>query len=150
VPTLMRRIAETVHAGERLDSVRIAHLAGEPIEWSDLETCSRTFAHDVFLYANLGSTECGIYLHWFINREISNPATRPPAGRPSPDYKVTIVTDDGTAVTQGEIGEIVVSSRFMAPGNWDGLDLQVHPFPSDPTDPKVRVLHTGDLGRRRL
>jgi acyl-coenzyme A synthetase/AMP-(fatty) acid ligase/acyl carrier protein len=149
VPTLMRRIAETVDPGERLDSVRIVHLAGEPIEWSDLETCRRTFAQNAFLYANLGSTECGIYLHWFINRAISNPTTRPPAGRPSSAYNVTIVTDDGAPVTDGEIGEIVVASRFMAPGNWHGLDLQVHPFPRDPADPKVRVFHTGDLGRRR-
>jgi acyl-coenzyme A synthetase/AMP-(fatty) acid ligase len=146
VPTLMRRITEGLNPGERMDSVRLVYLGGERIEWSDLDACRRSFARDAFLYACFASTECGTYLHWFMDRALSDPVIQPPAGRPA-TAKVTILADDGTPVSDGEIGEIVVAGRFIACGYWQGSDLQN--FPSDPADPKVRVFQTGDLGRRR-
>jgi amino acid adenylation domain-containing protein len=149
VPTLMRRIAESLNPGERLDSVRLVYLGGDRIEWSDLEACRRSFARNVFLYASFSGTECGTHLHWFIDRALSHPAIQPPAGRPASACNVTIVADDGSPVADGEIGEIVVASPSIACGYWQGVDLQVRAFPSDPADPKVRVFQTGDLGRRR-
>jgi amino acid adenylation domain-containing protein len=148
VPTLMRRIVESLDPGERLDSVRLTYLGGERIEWSDLEASRQSFAHDGFLYACFASTECGTYLHWFMDQALSHPEMRPPAGRPA-TANVTIVTDEGSLVADGEIGEIVVTGRSVASGYWEGSDLPVRAFPSDPADPKARRYETGDLGRRR-
>jgi amino acid adenylation domain-containing protein len=147
VPTLMRRIAEFLKPGERLDSVRIAYLAGDRIEWSDLEACSRSFTSDVLLYTSLSSTECGTYLHWIMDRSLSHSAIQPPAGHPVPGCKVTIVADHGSPIADGESGEIVVAARSTACGYWQGSDVQLRAFPNDPADPKARVFHTGDLGR---
>jgi amino acid adenylation domain-containing protein len=146
VPTLMRRIVECLDPGERLDSVRLVYLGGERIEWTDLEACRRTFARDVLLYACFASTECGTYLHWFMDRALTDPPMQPPAGRPA-TANVTIIADDGTPVADGEVGEIVVAGRSIACGYWQ--DLEIRAFPSDRADPKRRLFQTGDLGRRR-
>ena len=146
VPTLMRRIVESLEPGERLDSVRLVYLGGERIEWTDLEACRRSFARDVLLYACFASTECGTYLHWFMDRALRDPAAQPPAGRPA-TANVTIIADDGTPVADGEVGEIVVAGYSVACGYWQ--DLAIRRFPSDLEDPRRRLFQTGDLGRRR-
>src|SRR5262249_6007610 len=70
VPTLRRRIAESLDPHERLHCVRLVYLGGDRIEWSDLDACRRTFARDTFLYASFSATECGTHLHWFIDRAL--------------------------------------------------------------------------------
>jgi acyl-coenzyme A synthetase/AMP-(fatty) acid ligase/acyl carrier protein len=148
VPTLMRRIVESLNPGERLDSVRLVYLAGDRIERTDPDVCRKGFTRDAFLYTCCASTECGTYLHWFMHHTPDHAGAQPPAGRPA-TANVKIVADDGAPVADGEIGEIVFADRSIACGYWEGSDLKVRVFPSDPEDPKARVFQTGDLGRRR-
>jgi thioesterase domain-containing protein len=56
------------------------------------------------------------------------------------------IEDDGVAA---EAGELVVKSRYLALGYWQGGRLQQGPFQSDPADPSVRILRTGDGVRLR-
>jgi amino acid adenylation domain-containing protein len=149
-PTLLRRIAEVLAPGERLRSVRVAALGGEAAEWRDVDLCRRSFAPDVRVNTGLNSTECSAGLcQWFVDDALRETCRRPPVGRPLCDRRVTIVGDDGNPVADGEVGELVVSSRHLALGYWRGADLTVDPFPTDPDDPESRVLNTGDLGIRR-
>jgi acyl carrier protein len=62
---------------------------------------------------------------------------------------VTIVDDAGEPVPDGEIGDIVVTSRFIALGYWHESEHCVASFPNDPDDPSARVFATGDRARRR-
>jgi acyl-coenzyme A synthetase/AMP-(fatty) acid ligase/acyl carrier protein len=62
---------------------------------------------------------------------------------------VTLLDESGQAVADGEIGELVVSSRYIALGYWNDPELAAARFGVDPEDPEVRTLRTGDLGRRR-
>ena len=48
----------------------------------------------------------------------------------------------------GEIGEIVVRSRYLAAGYWGRPDLTAAAFRADVHDER-RTYHTGDLGRLR-
>jgi acyl carrier protein len=66
-----------------------------------------------------------------------------------PDQTVTIVDADGHQVVDGEVGEFVVASRYLALGYWREPELTAHAFAVDPADPEGRIFRTGDMGRRR-
>ena len=150
VPTLLRRLADHVSADERLGTVRIACLGGDRIEWSDVDDCRRVFSHNVFVYAAYGSTEtAGGYSEWFIDDALRVTTRRPPVGRPAPGRRVKIVDDDGNPMIDGEVGEIVVASRYLALGHWRDRALTTSAFEIDPVDPNSRIFKTGDMGRLR-
>jgi acyl-coenzyme A synthetase/AMP-(fatty) acid ligase/acyl carrier protein len=68
----------------------------------------------------------------------------PPVGAEPPDLAVTIRDEKGNALPDGEVGEIVIASRYIGLGYWGGRDFAV-----DPTDSTIRTFPTGDYGRRR-
>lgn len=149
VPTPVRRIAESLGAGERLDSVRIVHMGGDRVRWSDVDLCRQLFSPDVKVHLSLSSTETGPCIDWTVDDAVRDTAVHPPLGRPADGWTVTIVDDDGRPAPDGEVGSIVATGRFVALGHWQGSDMRVAPFPPDPSDPDGRVYATGDRARRR-
>ena len=148
-PSLLRRLAEVLGADEWLGSVRISSLGGDRIEWRDIDTSRRIFARDVHLYMALSSTELHIRCHWFIDDALRQTTHRPPVGRPLPDRELLIVDDTGTPVVDGEFGEILIRSRYIASGYWNAPELTMAAFALDPSDESLVTFRTGDLGRRR-
>ncbi len=55
--------------------------------------------------------------------------------------------EDLRPVPRGEVGEIVVRTRFLGPGYWNRPDITQDRFVPDPDLPGQRVYRTGDLGR---
>lgn len=149
VPTLMRRIAESLGAGERLDTVRICHIGGDRVNWSDVAACRRCFSPRARVYSALSATETGPFVHTFIDDAMRATGAHPPVGRPAAGWTVTIVDDDGAPVADGQCGRLVVTSRFIALGYWQGSNREIRAFPRDSTDPRARVFVSGDRGRRR-
>jgi len=149
VPTLLRRIAELVGTAERFDSVRVAYLAGDRVTWRDVDEARRCFSPDARLFSALSSTETGPCIHTFIDDSLKATTTHPPLGYPAPGWTVTIVDEGGVPVSDGESGDIVVKGRFIALGYWQGSELDVRAFPTDPEDAEARVFVSGDRGRRR-
>ncbi|HEX9454735.1 MAG TPA: phosphopantetheine-binding protein, partial [Candidatus Binatia bacterium] len=49
----------------------------------------------------------------------------------------------------GAVGEIVVKSRYLAPGYWRRAELSREKFSPDPNNGDRRIYRTGDLGRLR-
>ena len=60
-----------------------------------------------------------------------------------------IVDEAGAPVSPGDIGEIIVRSRFLAQGYWNNPELTAKTFKIDPLDRAIRSFQTGDLGRWR-
>jgi amino acid adenylation domain-containing protein len=150
VPVLLRRIAEVLGPDRRLDSVRIVTLASERVDWSDYDLFRRHFSPKAFLLLLFGSTECGIFAHWFADTRLRAAGGRLPVGRVLPDVRLTIEADDGRPVGDGdEVGEFVLASRYVALGYWREPDLTARAFAVDPADPKTRIFKTGDMGRMR-
>lgn len=150
VPVLLRRIAEVLRPGQRLESVRVLGLGSQRVDWSDYDVFRRYCSPDAFLIVGIGSTECGgNFCHWFVDERLRTADGRLPIGRVLPDATVTIVGDDGNAVGPGEVGEFVLASRYIALGYWRDPERTAAAFAVDPTDSSVRVFRTGDTGRRR-
>lgn len=150
VPVLLRRMAEILGPSQRLDSVRVVGLGSQRVDWSDFDVFRRHFSPEALLIVGIGATECGgNFCHWFVDDQLRSTGARLPIGRILPDARVTIADDDGRVVPDGEIGEFVVASRYLALGYWRDPDLTARAFTIDPADPKTRIFKTGDMGRMR-
>ena len=72
-----------------------------------------------------------------------------PIGTDVANFGLTVVNDEGRPVQEGEIGEIVIASSYIALGYWRDPELSARVFAADATDPGRRIFRTGDLARRR-
>jgi amino acid adenylation domain-containing protein len=150
VPILLRRLAESLAPNERLDSIRVVGLGSQRVDWTDFDVFRRHFSLAAFLIVGIGATECGgNFCHWFVDQQLRAPGCRLPIGRILPDAKVTIADEDGRPVADGEIGEFVVASDYLALGYWRDPDLTARAFTVDPGNSKTRIFKTGDMGRMR-
>ena len=150
VPTLLRRVAETVGTGRRLDHVRVVRLMGERCEWGDVELIRAAFGSHVQIKLGIASTEVPIsYAHWTIEDRLASEGGRLPVGRATPSLGLTLCDDDGAPVPEGEIGEAVVSSPHVALGYWREPELSAAAFRPAPCEPRARTFATADMCRRR-
>jgi acyl-CoA synthetase (AMP-forming)/AMP-acid ligase II len=62
-------------------------------------------------------------------------------GRPAPNVELRLVTDSGSPVAQGGVGEVLVRSRAVMRGYWRDPDKTSEVIDAD------GWVHTGDLGR---
>ncbi len=148
VPTLLRRVAETVGAGRRLDHVRVVRLMGERCEWGDVELIRAAFGSHVEIKLGIASTEVPVsYAHWTIEDRLAREGGRLPVGRPTPGLGLTLCDDDGAPVPEGEIGEAVVRGPHLALGYWREPELSAEAF--RPAPDGGRVFATGDMCRER-
>ena len=70
-------------------------------------------------------------------------------GRPIPGKSVSVVDAAGEPVNAGEVGEIVVRSRYLSPGYWRQAELSAQRFrASDDVSGEIRYF-TGDFGHLR-
>ena len=150
VPTLFRRVAGALPAGERFDDIRLVRLAGDRSEWSDVELFRRAFAPDAQLNVAIASTECpSSYAQWFVDDSAREPGARLPVGRPTPGSEVRIVDEAGEPLADGQIGEAVVTSPYLALGYWQAPELTEAVFSTGPGNTGERTFKTGDLCLRR-
>ena len=149
VPTLVRRLSEELETNEQFEGVRVACLSSDRVEWSDIEACRETFSGNVHVYVSLASTETHVRCHWFVDDALRQTTLRPPVGRPLPDRELLIVDEKRALVADGEIGEILIRSRYVARGYWNDPGLYADKFEIDATDSSQVIFRTGDLGRRR-
>jgi amino acid adenylation domain-containing protein len=68
-----------------------------------------------------------------------------PIGKPIPEMRAYVVSEDGDPVGEGEEGEIILSGKSVAPGY---LRPESHAFIDNPFDPGMVMYRTGDIARR--
>jgi acyl-coenzyme A synthetase/AMP-(fatty) acid ligase/acyl carrier protein len=105
------------------------------------------FQNDCLLVNGLGATECGLVRQFFIDRTMPAPDGVVPIGYPVEDMAIRVLDEAGRPVAVGEVGEIVVRSRYLASGYHQRPDLTADAFTPDPAEPGIRTYRTGDLGR---
>ena len=118
VPTLYARmLQEAEHESYRLDSVRLAVSAAEPLPAEIFRRWHRKFGVEIL--DGIGSTEA---LHIYLS---ARPGKVKPgsSGSPVPGYKVRIVDLDGRDVPPGDIGDLLVSGDSIASCYWNRQEL---------------------------
>jgi len=143
VPSLFRRFLRTLDPDQILPSVRVVKLGGEPVFASDIDLFRRHFRKDAVLINGLGMTEAnGNISHYRVTDGVSCGGSFVPIGRPLDGIELKLLNGENTEVAAGEIGEIVLRGRYLAPAFWTGSE--VRPFGLGPDG----WFRTGDLARK--
>jgi amino acid adenylation domain-containing protein len=147
--SLLRTWLASLPDNLRFPSLRFVGGTGERLYAQDVIRVSRHLEGDWQIGHAYSSTEAG-----FIATQIFTPLRLPDsgivaAGCPVDWVEICIKDEPGALVPPGEIGEIVVRSRFLAQGYWNNPKLTAEVFQTDPLDSSIRIYSTGDLGRWR-
>ena len=146
--TGLRHLVAGLGPQDRYPAMRALKLSGEASRPADLAALRRHFPATTF-WVGLASTETGYVSYLLLEPGTPLPDGNGSLGRPAHGVEVRIVDESGAAVPDGEVGEIVVRSRYLALGYWGRPDLTDAAFRPDPDGGDRRLYHMGDLGRIR-
>ncbi|WP_238178451.1 amino acid adenylation domain-containing protein [Calothrix sp. 336/3] len=145
VATLFRHFIDILTGEEEFPHLRVIRLGGEAAVRRDVQLYRKYFPETCHFYASLGSTETGTTRHFLINHQTPIHTSTVPIGYPVEDVEILLLDVEGNPVKEGETGEIVVKSRYLALGYWGKPELTKAVF--KPCADGTTLYHTGDLGR---
>lgn len=150
IPSLLRRLA--LHAdGRRLwPDLRAVKLGGEPALSADAKLFTSCASSSVEIINGFGLTETGFNACWSTWRPSEPlPGDLLPIGRPAPSVEIAVEASPGFAVSDGDIGQIVIRSPALPAGYWNDPAATASAYREIPERPGWRELRTGDAGRWR-
>lgn len=145
---LMRRLVDAMEPGRVHPRLRMMIPSGR-LYAADLR---RFFGHipdDAVIISRYASTETSLVCRLSIDATTPMDEGVVPVGRPVGDKRVRIERPDGRLAETDEVGEIVVSSRFLSPGYWNDEERTHTALTPDPVRPGFHLYRTGDHGRLR-
>ena len=145
VPSVFRHLARESSTRSNFPDLRLIRLGGEALHARDVELFQQRFSENCTLVNSYSSTETGNITLFFVDVNAPIDGDTVPAGYSGADVEMTLRDEQGNAVETGEIGEIVVRSRFLSPGYWRRPELTQQVFQSE-DDSDFRLYRTGDLG----
>jgi amino acid adenylation domain-containing protein len=144
---LFRGFLSTLEERNLFPSVRLVALAGDVVLPADVEKWRRHFAGSCKLLHRFSTAETALLTVAHIEREAAPETGAVTAGRPVADKALELLDETGRAVAQGEAGELVVRSCYLADGYWRHPEETAKVFRADPNVPGQKIYGTGDLGR---
>jgi len=141
VPSIFRMLALE---NTRYDAMRLVRIEGDRATHEDVRVLRAHFPDDCTLVNGLGATECGLVRQFFIEKNTSVAVGDLPLGFPVPDMEVSIVDEHGKEVASGVVGEVKITSKYLAPGYLDRPELTHSKFGTG--DQIRRSYLTGDIG----
>ena len=146
-PGTFRLFANSLSRRERFPKIRMIRLSGEPMYGIDMELFKRHFSPECVLVHSYASSETGTISSFYIDHSANILSHRVPVGYPENGKHLSIINDFGDQVPIGQVGEIVVNSRFLSSGYWQRDGASARQFPSSSANPDATIYHTGDLGQ---
>ena len=139
VPSIWRSI---VNMGFHLPSLRIIRLEGDAASPIDVELYRKHFNPNCSFVHGLGATEMGIVAQHFVDHK--SPYTDfVPVGLSTAEVELGVFDQHNQPLPANEIGEVVVTSDFLAMGYWRQPVATAVAFFSNA---EGRHYRTGDLG----
>lgn len=147
-PSLFRLIARYA-SKTSLSQIRAIKLGGETLYQSDFLLFKDKFAEDCLFINGLGMSEVGGNVaHYVLSSYVTPPSDLDvlPVGHVLPGHQIKIVDEQRNVLPVGEVGEIVITSSFIANGYWNaGIDENSH-FKCVPARSEELEFYTNDLG----
>jgi phthiocerol/phenolphthiocerol synthesis type-I polyketide synthase C len=148
VATVFLHFARSLAADEKLTSLRVVKLGGEATHFRHVDAFRQVCAASCALYSGLGSTETGMTCAYPVKQDTSVSGRTVPLGFPVDGVEILLVDPQGKVVPDGDVGEIVIRSRYLAAGYHSEPELTAKVFAADPDISDSRRYSTGDLARR--
>ncbi len=150
-PALWRQFLDSLEQPLQLPALRTVFLAGEAVFRQDVERIRQRLPGCAIEH-RLSCSEASALARYRITTDTKLEGEVMPVGSPVPDKELLLLDPTGREVPQGEVGEIVVQSRYLAPGYWRQPELTAEKFIPVPCEGNEDALpqrrfHTGDLGR---
>jgi non-ribosomal peptide synthetase component F/thioesterase domain-containing protein/acyl carrier protein len=149
VPALFRMLLRSAGAAAALAHLRVLRIGGDITLSSDLLLFRQVAPSACHFLASFSATEMPAVFQWFVPRNWQPDGSRVPVGYPRPEVDFCAIDQDGNPAAPGEFAELVVRSHYLALGLWQAGRLQSGGFTTDPDDPSLRILHSGDMVRAR-
>jgi amino acid adenylation domain-containing protein len=143
--SIFRHFAKTLDNDVTFPLVHAVRLGSEPATSDDFKLFQKHFSQRCVFIHPLSSSETSIIAVWRSSAADNAPEGRLPVGTLSSGTEILILDEIGRPVGPGEIGEIVVKSRYMAAGYWRQPMLTAQRFSG--LLGSVRQFRTGDMGR---
>src|SRR5512146_2463712 len=144
--SIFRHFAASLAGKSLFPGLRVVKLGSEPISSRELQLFKAHFSPDCLFVNALNSTETGM-IRQYRTRNGSVEGNIVPVGYGVPNMEVLVLGDDGRSVAPGEVGEIVVRSRYLAVGYWQKPEQSKAAFAADSAGSDLRLFRTGDIGR---
>jgi amino acid adenylation domain-containing protein len=148
VPALLRVLFEADSARDDLASLRLVRTFGDRLRQADLWAWRSVLPIASHVAVTYGQTEVTA-AQWFVPPGFTESAAALPTGYLLPEHQFAVVDEAGEPVDDGEIGELILRSRYVALGTWERGRCVAGRARPDPSEPWLRLLPTGDLVRFR-
>lgn len=147
-PTVFRRFVGAMKDQKHAADLRLIRLSSEPAHKQDVELYKQNFPRSCILANSLGVTEAAgsIRLN-LIDHDTTVASNTVPVGYPVEETEIELVNERGQAVGSGQIGEIVVRSRYLSVGYWNQPELTRNKFIVHSESSEEIAYLTGDLGK---
>ena len=146
VPAVLRMLFEADGSVSAFSHLRVVRAYGERLPWADLAKWRTILPIDCRIAIAYGQTE-GYASAWFVPPDLASGEGGVPVGYLLPEQHYAIVDDAGHSVAPGDIGELIIRSRYVALGEWEDGQCRPGRARTDRTDEDMRLLSTGDLAR---
>jgi acyl-coenzyme A synthetase/AMP-(fatty) acid ligase len=145
-PSTLRGITRLPEAAKAFARLRIVQTYGESLTRMDLRSLRAVIAPQCYVRSTYGSTEAG-GMSWFAEESDAHDPNLMATGALMPDTAAAIVDETGAPCARGEIGELLVCSRYNALGEFIDGRLVAGRLEPDPLDAMRRIYRSGDLAR---
>lgn len=146
---LMRQLLGVIDSYRDLPQLRLVVAGGEVMLPEDVYLFREKFGGHCQLVHRLSAAECGQVAQYFVPPDAEFENGIVPVGLPTDDKQILVLDENRLPVPPGEVGEIAVRSRYLAPGYWRDPEQTARAFLPDPEGGAERIYLTRDLGRFR-
>lgn len=150
VPTMYRLFVKSQAGRAEFPDLRMFLIGGEALFANDVKLFQTYFKFPCKLVNHLGCTEFSGYAEYVIDQTTNLDDGVVPAGFAAEGMAISIVDDYGRPVEPGQVGNIEISSEFLAMGYWQDPELTQSRFGTVlSTSSQKRSYQPGDIGKMR-
>jgi len=146
---LWRELVRAAPALKEWPDLRLVTLVGQPIYSSDIRDFQALLGPGTALLHLLAMTEAGAVTQGYVDHSSVAGDGQVPVGYPLPDKEISIIDTDGSIITDGSIGRVTITSRYLSLGYWQDQARTETAFVETADDSGNRTFITSDRGRLR-
>ncbi|MGA9533931.1 MAG: AMP-binding protein [Anaerolineales bacterium] len=143
---LFRLLANDIASAGGFPDLRVVLAGGEAAFRSDIEVGRRLVQDRCVFVHQLAATETAYITRNIIDADTPLPEGVVPVGTPARDKNVLLLDEFGERVVEGEVGQIIVESDYLAKGYWRDPGLTARKFTRFDSGNRARRYATGDFG----